>query len=53
MHHVGVHQSLEDQMIAFTGDPKDEDDQVDALVYALSALSQPRRRWSFKMDSLG
>ena len=53
VHHVGIHQTLEDQMVAFTGAAGDEDDQVDALVYAVAELAQPRRRYSYRVTEAG
>lgn len=49
VHHVGIHQDLEDQQIAFTGDDKDEDDLVDADVYALSELSGKRQGYTYQV----
>ena len=50
---MGIHQTLEDQMVAFTGAAGDEDDQVDALVYAVAELAQPRRRYSYRVTEAG
>lgn len=38
VHHVGVHQELEDQMTRWTSDAKWSPDRLDALVWALRAL---------------
>lgn len=37
--HVGIFRKLEEQMLRFTGDAKDKDDRVDALVWAIAELS--------------
>ncbi len=40
--HVGIHSDLEQQMVMFKGDPNENDDMVDALVYSLLDLSGAR-----------
>jgi phage terminase large subunit-like protein len=43
VHHVGRHDILEDQQTSFPV-ANEHDDLVDAVVYALSELSEPVRR---------
>ena len=38
VHHCGFLPELENQMAAFTGEPGNDDDRVDAMVYAVSEL---------------
>lgn len=43
VHHIGCFSKLEDQMVNFTGDPKEKSpDRLDALVWALHELSENR-----------
>ena len=47
VHHVGIHKGLEDQLISFTGDDRDLDDELDAMVYGVSELANVRRGWTY------
>jgi len=45
VHHVGEFPELEDEMCCYTGDPKEKSpDRMDALVWALTALTQKGKR---------
>ncbi len=53
VHHVGAFPKLEDQLCAFTGDPKEKSpDRLDALVWAVSALMLGGRSGIAKMRAL-
>lgn len=44
VHHVGTHASLEDQMCVFPIVETEHDDQVDALVYGVTAVAPVKRK---------
>jgi predicted phage terminase large subunit-like protein len=48
VHHVGIHQQLEDQMITFPV-ASDHDDLVDSLVYAITELDPSQKKSGSKL----